>query len=98
MPTFRRVASAVVLFAFASGVQATSHIASAAPSLLDQCVSSINEPGFTKEFILSETGFSDEAALLAAVSSGSWTIQISTGPGWNPTLRSNASDIFRHLC
>ncbi len=94
MPTLRRFASAVVLFAFASGVQATSHIASAAPSLLDQCVSSINESGFTKEFILSETGFSDEAALLSAVSSGSWTIQISTGPGWNPTLRSNASDIY----
>lgn len=66
----------------------------AAPSLLDQCVSSINEPAFTKAFILSETGFADEAALLSAVASNSWTIQISTGPGWNPTLRSMNPDIY----
>jgi hypothetical protein len=56
------------MFTLASAFQVTSHAASAAPSLLDQCVSSINESGFTKEFILSETGFSDEAALLSAVS------------------------------
>ena len=94
MPTLRRFACAVAMFTLASAFQVTTQNVSAAPSLLDQCVSSINESGFTKEFILSETGFSDEAALLSAVSSGSWTIQISTGPGWNPTLRSNASDIY----
>jgi hypothetical protein len=68
--------------------------ASATPSLLDQCVSSIDEPAFTKDFILSETGFATEASLLSAVTAGSWTIQISTGAGWNPTLRGNASDIY----
>jgi hypothetical protein len=82
------------MFTLASAFQVTTQNVSAAPSLLDQCVSSINESGFTKEFILSETGFSDETALLSAVSSGAWTIQISTGPSWNPTLRSNASDIY----
>ena len=67
---------------------------SAAPSLLDQCVASINEAAFTKEFILSETGFADEASLLAAVTANTWTIQISTGPGWNPTLRGMNPDIY----
>jgi hypothetical protein len=82
------------MFTLASAFQVTTQNVSAAPSLLDQCVSSINESGFTKEFILSETGFADEAALLSAVSSGAWTIQISTGPGWNPPLRSNSPDIY----
>ena len=68
--------------------------AGAVPSLLDQCVSSINEAGFTKDFIVSETGFADEAALLSAVSAGTWTLQISSGAGWNPTLRGNAPDIY----
>jgi ribosomal protein S11 len=94
MPSFGRFVSAVAMFTLASAFQVTTQNVSAAPSLLDQCVSSINESGFTKEFILSETGFSDEAALLSAVSSGAWTIQISTGPSWNPPLRSNASDIY----
>ncbi len=66
----------------------------AAPSLLDQCVTSINDPAFTKAFILTETGFADEAALLSAVASNSWTIQISTGPSWSPTMRGNAPDIY----
>ena len=66
----------------------------AAPSLLDQCVTSINDPAFTKTFILSQTGFADEAALLTAVSSNSWTIQIANGPSWNPTLRGMAPDIY----
>jgi hypothetical protein len=68
--------------------------AQAAPSLLDQCVTSINDPAFTKAFILTETGFADEAALLSAVSSNSWTLQISTGPGWSPTMRGNNPDIY----
>jgi hypothetical protein len=76
------------LFSFSSSV------ATAAPSLLDQCVTSINESGFTKQFILDETGFADEAALLSAVSSGAWTLQISTGAGWNPSLRGNSPDIY----
>ena len=66
----------------------------AAPSLLDQCVTSINDPAFTKAFILAQTGFADEAALLTAVSSNSWTIQIANGPSWNPTLRGMAPDIY----
>ncbi len=66
----------------------------AAPSLLDQCVTSINDPAFTKAFILTETGFADEAALLSAVASNSWTLQISTGPGWSPTMRGNNPDIY----
>jgi hypothetical protein len=82
------------MFTLASAFQVTTQNVSAAPSLLDQCVSSINESGFTKEFILSETGFSDEAALLSAVSSGAWTIQISTGPSWNPPLRADWPDIY----
>ena len=94
MSPFRQFASAVAMFAFASAFQVTTQNVSAAPSLLDQCVASIDEPGFTKEFILSETGFADEAALLSAVSSGAWTIQISTGPGWNPPLRANSPDIY----
>jgi ribosomal protein S11 len=94
MPFFKRFVSAIAMFAFASAFQVTTQNVSAAPSLLDQCVSSINESGFTKEFILAETGFSDEAALLSAVSSGAWTIQISTGPGWNPPLRANSPDIY----
>ena len=69
-------------------------VAKAVPSLLDQCVSSINESGFTKEFILEETGFASEAALLSAVSSGAWTLQISTGAGWNPSLRTFEPDIY----
>ncbi len=69
-------------------------VAKAVPSLLDQCVSSINESGFTKEFILDETGFANEAALLSAVSSGAWTLQISTGAGWNPSLREFQPDIY----
>ena len=94
MPSFRRFVSAVAMFTLASAFQVTTQNVSAAPSLLDQCVSSINESGFTKEFILSETGFSDEAALLSAVSSGAWTIQISTGPSWNPPLRADWPDIY----
>ena len=94
MPSFRRFVSAVAMFTIASAFQVTTQNVSAAPSLLDQCVSSINESGFTKEFILSETGFSDEAALLSAVSSGAWTIQISTGPSWNPPLRADSPDIY----
>ena len=66
----------------------------AAPSLLDQCVSSINDPVFTKAFILTQTGFADEAALLAAVASNSWTIQIANGPSWTPTLRGMSPDIY----
>jgi len=50
--------------------------AQATSSLLDQCVASINDPAFTKAFILTQTGFADEASLLAAVASNSWTIQI----------------------
>jgi hypothetical protein len=69
-------------------------VAKAVPSLLDQCVSSINESGFTKEFILDETGFANEAALLSAVSSGAWTLQISTGAGWNPSHREFQPDIY----
>ena len=94
MPFFKRFVSAIAMFAFASAFQVTTQNVSAAPSLLDQCVSSINESGFTKEFILSETGFASEAALLSAVSSGAWTIQISTGPGWNPPLRADSPDIY----
>ena len=94
MPFFKRFVSAIAMFAFASAFQVTTQNVSAAPSLLDQCVSSINESGFTKEFILAETGFSDEAALLSAVSSGAWTIQISTGLGWNPPLRADSPDIY----
>ena len=94
MPFFKRFVSAIAMFTLASAFQVTTQNVSAAPSLLDQCVSSINESGFTKEFILSETGFASEAALLSAVSSGAWTIQISTGPGWNPPLRADSPDIY----
>ena len=76
------------------GFWSSTTAVSAAPSLLDQCVSSINETGFSKQFIIDETGFADEDALLAAVSSGAWTLQISTGSGWNPTLRGNSPDIY----
>ena len=91
----KKLAAAVALFL--GSVLAWSiapSVVNAAPSLLDQCVSSINEAAFTKEFILSETGFADEASLLAAVTAGTWTIQVSTGPGWNPTLRGMSPDIY----
>lgn len=84
----------VTLFAAIGTWTFASTSVHAAPSLLDQCVSSINDPAFTKAFILTQTGFADEAALLAAVASNSWTLQISTGPGWSPTMRGNNPDIY----
>lgn len=77
-----------------SWVLLVPNLAQATPSLLDQCVASINDPAFTKAFILTQTGFADEAALLAAVASNSWTLQIANGPSWTPTLRGMSPDIY----
>ncbi len=92
--TAKICAAFVTLIAAVSMWSFVPTVVHAAPSLLDQCVTSINDPAFTKAFILNETGFADEAALLSAVASNSWTIQISTGPGWNPPLRANNPDIY----
>lgn len=95
MSLARKAALAVAILPVVVGVWSFGPTgAGAAPSLLDQCVTSINEEAFTKEFILSETGFADEAALLAAVAAGTWTIQVFGGSGWTPTLRGMAPDIY----
>lgn len=91
---FARLAAPVVIAATTLAWVTPSTPAHAVGSLLDQCVASINDAAFTKAFILSETGFADEASLLSAVTASTWTIQISTGPGWNPTLRGMSPDIY----
>ena len=93
VPT-RLLSFGIALVLSLSAMLASFSVATAAPSLLDQCVASINETGFTKQFILDETGFASEELLLSAVSAGSWTIQISTGSGWSPTLRGMSPDIY----
>ena len=80
---------------YSSGsLTSTSQTISHYGDLLAQCVANIDDATVTESTILTVTKFADRAALLTAVSGGTWYIQIASGSGSFGIAHASNQDIY----